>query len=627
MLLGHDWDQKKQADKADSCSTVRRCITTDQLPPVKPDAAKELRFPMMPPLVRKDGPAARTAPHRRRFTVSEGSEVSDDSKPDERVRSESPTPQPRLEPISMMPAQTVVPSEATTDALELAAPKALPKKAASGNSAAKARTRAGASGSDTPSVALPHQVEDIFELDTLPDWHMLYVFVDAHDGSGQQWSRERAARGPTAFAPARIPADIKGILVMCEPESYKAVEQLIAELARANEDTPPIIVMFLGSHDADRKSIILQAQAALQDIGIDEVRMLPDARVFDVAFSMAAMSAASKCVAEAEIERGIARLQNQVHDLQRSMWSQVHHSLPEFPRIHFDGPEDIAPGEKVGDCTLYHKVGTGRLGMVYAARNHRLERNEAIKVIDKDLLSHVSEIRDLYKEVTMLNRLDHENVVKFYDFFNTERFLTIHMGFAGSCNMFRYMCNLGGKVPVEQSQALTAQLAQAISHCHERGVAHCDVKPENVVVNKRGSHVTLVDFGLAVETGRTYKEIKGTMPFIAPEVFSHEGYDPAPLDIWALGVLVLEMLCGLRKLNRMMQWDAEPATLRHETLRGDLLRFFRQPEALHFALVEDEIMPERRLVSMLEGMLEVKPEQRWTHGKLVESEWFDGLGG
>jgi serine/threonine protein kinase len=470
---------------------------------------------------------------------------------------------------------------------------------------------------------LPRAVEEVFVSDAVPDeWLVIYTFEDAA-GCGKQWFRD--AERPATVTPMRLPPEARGVILLCDAETYQPARQVLVGLGKANRDVPPVAVMFLADPHSDPLSTgsdVLRAQEELQEAGANDVCLKPADGSFALALNMSMQRANNNFSMMCEYERHISKQTGRISDLQDSMWSQVPNCLPEFPRVQSDGPGEIGPGDRVGDCALRQKVGSGRLGKVYAAVNQRLRRAEAVKVVDKAGVDHLTDIQDMFREITLLSRLQHPNVVQFYGFLHTSHFLLISMELAGSRNLFRFMCDISARLTVENARQLAAQMTQAVAHCHERGVAHCDLKPENVVVSKNGTHAMLVDFGFAVETAcSTCQIVRGTMPFIAPEVMVQRGfYTPAPVDIWSVGVLILEMTCGLQKMNRMMQWDEDERP--HERLSAELKSFLLQPEAIAQALEEDEVEPTRGLMAALLGALQVSPASRWTATELASCEWL-----
>jgi tRNA A-37 threonylcarbamoyl transferase component Bud32 len=422
-----------------------------------------------------------------------------------------------------------------------------------------------------------------------------------------------------------IPGDTRAVLLVCESESWQAAELTIATLVQMPQHAHVHVhVMFLDPRSADHSSdvldAILKAQCCLLEAGADDV-FVKDSNDLELAIAMSAVRVAASRSREASQKHVLDGHKGLISTLQHSMWGQARMCLPSLPPVDASCPRELQPGVTVGECKLLTAIGQGRHGPVYVAKNLRLDRHEAVKVVLKRRIYHLNEIQGNLREVQMLRRLQHRNIVQCHGMVHTRDFLLIHMEMAGSNNLFQFMKQRGGRRFAEQqARVFASQVAQAVDHCHLNGVAHCDLKPENICVSLDGSHAKIVDFGLAVDTSARKTGIVGTMPFIAPEVVGAADYDPAPLDIWAFGGVVLELLCGLHKLSRMMNWNKHEAPC--QRIQQELTYFFSQPEALRQALQEDGVSPKGPLMSLLRGMFEVSPENRWTSSQLTTSKWL-----
>jgi tRNA A-37 threonylcarbamoyl transferase component Bud32 len=465
-------------------------------------------------------------------------------------------------------------------------------------------------------------------MDLAPKFYPIYVFEDAIGRSMQWLWQEAGSTKMTASFLAVLPEGTNAILVLATPGSQGAVKQLFDCFCKVDDHVPPIVVMLFGPHDgADRCTAVLSAQAALLNAGAADVLIKPDGADLKIGLSMAALRVGSKLASEDVLERHIFHQNERIRKLQLTLWKQVRTSLPDFPQVQFECPEELGPGDQIGPLMLQRVVGAGAAGKVYFATNERAKRIEAVKAVPKASLDTLQEVRDVLHEASVLRMLKHDNIVKCFGFIHATNFLVIRMEPAGGRNLFRYMCDNGGRCAVDRARSLGSQIAQAVNHCHERGVAHADLKPENVMVSKDGLHAKLVDFGMAVDACGPRTDLRGTMPFIAPEILSEAPYTPAPVDVWALGVLILEMLCGTGKLNRMMLWPQKisPEPQHH----GELARFFpNQPESrarvICTALEADDVCPSCSIVSVLRGALDVDPASRLTVAQLAHSEWLSG---
>jgi hypothetical protein len=474
------------------------------------------------------------------------------------------------------------------------------------------------------STSLPCDVKDVFRLAVCSEWYVVYAFTDA-SGQAKQWTREAAF--PTALTPA--PVNARTVIVLAEPESYQPAEELVAELAevgaRQRRLQQPIVVMLLAKHGVTSNEAILRAQASLQDAGADDVCLKPNAGSdslcdFRMTIESATLRARSKLATLWSLVEQANEQEGRIRNLQHTLWRHVRACLPDCPPVDFEGPEELEPGSQIKQYTLHQVIGKGRMCTVHAAKNQHTGQTEVIKVVPKDTLNSIEDVQEVLSEVSVLRKLDHKNIVHFIDLTHTRNFLLVHMDLAGSRPLFRFMIESGGRLSEEMTRALTSQIAQALAHCHERGVVHCDVKPENIIVSQDGSRAKLVDFGLAVAAGNACSGMRGTMPFLAPEMFSEAPYDPAPIDMWAIGVLVLELLCGLGKLNKMMHWRRDVAP--SPRLQGELERFFSHPEVVLDSVKADGVPPSPLRDHVLCSTLAVVPATRCTSAELATAGWL-----
>jgi calcium-dependent protein kinase len=165
----------------------------------------------------------------------------------------------------------------------------------------------------------------------------------------------------------------------------------------------------------------------------------------------------------------------------------------------------------------------------------------AIKVIAKTKLSE-SEILALHQEVSILQTLDHPNIVKYYETYEDDKFIYLVMELCPGGELFE---KLSSNQTMNENLAAHAieRILRALIHCHRQGIVHRDIKPENIMYDKVGE-VKLIDFGLAKQTTGNQKltTIAGTPYFIAPEVLN--GSYSKECDIWSLGVLLYVLVTG-----------------------------------------------------------------------------------
>jgi hypothetical protein len=417
-----------------------------------------------------------------------------------------------------------------------------------------------------------------------------------------------------------VPRDTGAILVICAARSSTQALPMISAYA-AMRGRPPIIAVLIREEQGNTYvDTVVQAQLQLSEAGADDVVMQGSTQEeLRCAIAMGIVRAKEWQTCEDERHRHI----RQIQELQTGIWRTVANYCPEFPRMVSTGPKTLRAGTQVGECRFAKLLGFGITSDVWSAWNSGSRRKEAVKAIRKDRIRSVEEAEGTLTEARLLPKLKHKNIPSLYGFIHTPNFLFIHMEFSGPQNLFQAIAKAGGQLSEKSAKVLSVQIVAAVEHCHQRRVAHCDIKPENIVLEATDGGVLakLVDFGSAVEitAGSTLTGFRGTMPFMAPEVLSGRAFEPAATDIWSTGLVTLEMLCGTNKLNRMMEWDnVRP----HPRLQQELIRVFQQPQVLKQALESDRVASSPDLVSMLEGVLRVFPRTRWSAQQLAGCPWL-----
>jgi len=221
----------------------------------------------------------------------------------------------------------------------------------------------------------------------------------------------------------------------------------------------------------------------------------------------------------------------------------------------------LTPGAKLGPYEILSPLGAGGMGEVYRARDTRLDRDVAIKVLPGSFASDADRLRRFEQEARTVAALNHPNILGVYD-------IGQHQGSP-------YMvCELldgetlrekmqEGPMPQRRAMEYAAQIAEGLAAAHDKGVVHRDLKPENVFVTKDG-RVKVLDFGLAklarTEVGRAGAGdgatatapvhtmpgmVLGTAGYMSPEQVRGKEVD-ARTDIFAFGAILYEMLSGRR---------------------------------------------------------------------------------
>jgi serine/threonine protein kinase len=192
-------------------------------------------------------------------------------------------------------------------------------------------------------------------------------------------------------------------------------------------------------------------------------------------------------------------------------------------------------------------IGRGGMGAVYRAVQTELDRTVAIKLLPPETARDAEFMERFRREATTLARLDHPCVVRLFDYGQRDDFAYFVMEFVDGVDLAQRMSS--GPMSPEEAFAVVSQLCDALQHSHERGVIHRDIKPANILIARDG-RVKLADFGLARlvhpdfgDPGLTRTHARlGTLRYMAPEQMSGAGTADHRVDVYALGVVLYEML-------------------------------------------------------------------------------------
>jgi tRNA A-37 threonylcarbamoyl transferase component Bud32 len=209
-------------------------------------------------------------------------------------------------------------------------------------------------------------------------------------------------------------------------------------------------------------------------------------------------------------------------------------------------------------------IGQGGMGAVYRARQIKLDRQVAVKILPAEWGRDPAFAERFAREARALARLSHAHIVAVHDFGETGGLFYLVMEFVDGGNLRRLVQS--GRLQPQQALAIVAQVCEALQYAHEEGVVHRDIKPENILLDKRGQ-VKIADFGLAKLMRRSAAEftltgsrqVMGTVDYMAPEQRTAPQDVDHRADIYSLGVVLYEMLTGELPLGRFAPPSAREA--------------------------------------------------------------------
>ncbi len=228
-------------------------------------------------------------------------------------------------------------------------------------------------------------------------------------------------------------------------------------------------------------------------------------------------------------------------------------------------PEEIAA--YFPDLEILELVGRGGMGVVYKARQKRLDRLVALKILAPKIGQDPAFAERFAREARAMAMLSHPHIVAVHDFGQTPlapsgrgaggegSLYYFLMEFVDGVNLRRLLDT--GKLAPEEALAIVPQICEALQYAHDHGVVHRDIKPENVLLDKEG-RVKIADFGIAKLVGKEAKDltltgagqIMGTPQYMAPEQIEHPLQVDHRADIYSLGVVFYQMLTGELPIGR-----------------------------------------------------------------------------
>lgn len=247
-------------------------------------------------------------------------------------------------------------------------------------------------------------------------------------------------------------------------------------------------------------------------------------------------------------------------------------------------------GQEVGSYTIESLLGAGGMGQVYLARDRKLNRRIALKILPLEFSADPERLRRFESEARAVSALNHPNIVTIHDF--------------GQQSGFRYIVTelvegktlrslVGTELGLFEILRLGAQVADALSAAHGAGVVHRDIKSENIMLRTDG-YVKVLDFGLAKRLEATRTElvptqtqsgvVMGTLPYMSPEQAAGDVVDHRT-DLWSLGAVLYELFTGQTPfgresrqatLNAILSSEPESVRARHPNLPRELDRILKK---------------------------------------------------
>jgi len=214
-------------------------------------------------------------------------------------------------------------------------------------------------------------------------------------------------------------------------------------------------------------------------------------------------------------------------------------------------PPPSEKGLDVSDVyTVGEELGRGAFSVVKKAKHKKTGQHVAVKIIEKKFVEK-QDLMLLAREIEIMKRVSHPNVLKLFEVFETDETISLVMELVTGGELF-YKIVEKGNYSEKEAANIVKQMIQGVEYLHGEGICHRDLKPENLLCSGEEDQgykpfrVVIADFGLskAFNSGESLETSCGTPDYVAPEVITAEGQYDKSVDMWSAGVITYVLLCG-----------------------------------------------------------------------------------
>ena len=291
---------------------------------------------------------------------------------------------------------------------------------------------------------------------------------------------------------------------------------------------------------------------------------------------------------------------------------------PELPELTSPAPSTVKRSSlnqpkpspinyTLNDFELLNTLGTGSFGRVRFCMHKATKKHYAIKILKKSEILRLKQVEHIISERNILLDVHHPFIVQLYGTFQDERYVYLIMEYVIGGEFFTHLRH-AGHLSNDAARFYAAQIVLIFQYLHSKDIVYRDLKPENLLLDNDGN-LKITDFGFAKHVELRTWTLCGTPEYIAPEILLNKGHGK-PVDWWALGILIYEMLSGSPPFV-----DEEPMGIYRKILAGkiEFPRYFdRHAKDLIANLLQPDIT--KRFGNLKSGVEDIK-----------RHKWFSGL--
>ena len=256
----------------------------------------------------------------------------------------------------------------------------------------------------------------------------------------------------------------------------------------------------------------------------------------------------------------------------------------------------------MGKYILNKTIGQGTFGKVKLAVHSPTSEKVAIKILEKKKLKDSSDVERISREIKILKKLSHQNIVQLYEVVETSENILLILEYASGGELFDYIV-ANGRLTEDQAVRFYHQILDATEYIHQNKVVHRDLKPENLLLDEK-NNIKLADFGLS-NTYENQQEMDtpcGSPCYAAPEMVAGKPYKGLPVDIWSSGVVLYAMVCGFLPFE-----DPSTPILYQKIISGK----YEEPDWLSASLKD-----------LMKKIMNTNPVNRYTIQEIRRHPWM-----